>query len=216
MASRHRPITGMRFVSFIFIKDFCFLLLTFFAVCRKLRIMANSHFKTYTSKEIEALFRAALELDKALIPPLALLAFAGLRLSEASRLKHADLDFELRHIRVENPRDCTVRVIEGIPDAVWLWLDLYRKNLTFRGDALAFRLSRIFKAAKLQGHARYLRKAFAAHLFFIMPQRSGLPAIMGCQSVDMRHFELGAASSECDAQAYFSVTPSRIMRSVQI
>ncbi len=83
-----------------------------------------------TLEEVKALFKQAVKDDTALIPVLALGFFAGIRTSEICKMKPRDFLMEDKQINIRadvaKPKRAgkpLPRLIEGLPETLWKWLE---------------------------------------------------------------------------------------------
>lgn len=125
----------------------------------------------YTVDEVLKVFKAAVVHDPQLVPFLALGAFAGIRTCEIKRMKVSDIDFEHKVINIrplvaksKGADGVMPRIIEGLPDAVWKWLEAAGGDSTgIDTKNLQKRRLEVFKQAGVQFRANAFRHSFATY-----------------------------------------------------
>lgn len=105
------------------------------------------------------------------------------------------------------------RIISGIPDAVWLWLQ-YARDQELADSAslnLSGRVRQLFKNAGVGGSSRCLRFSFGDHFYALTGDVCQVASVMGQQPIVIRKRWVCPSIGGSEAGAYFSVTPSRLL-----
>jgi integrase len=171
--------------------------------------------ETYTSEELKAVLVTAIKEDPGLIPYLVLAAFAGLRACEIARMRVTDIDFKAKVIRVRKSvakasasGKAMARVIEGLPDTLWLWLAIAGgESLVISTRNLYKRLKKVFKAAGMEFRANGFRHSFASYSY-AFHQSDTLVRKQTGHKIPATFFDHYAAIfGKGDGEAYFAILP---------
>lgn len=180
----------------------------------------------FTVKDTEAILRAAEQLAPAMVIPLAVGFFAGLRPGEVAGLKWEDIDHAQHFIRVR-PEVSKVRRTRNVPivSPLSAWLAVYRKAAgpispaQGRSDYLMFKMKRdqvkggIIGAAGVKWIKDGPRKTFASHHYARHNDAATLAAILGHtggHDVLFRHYR-GLVTAR-DGRAYFKIVPGAMVK----
>ena len=170
-------------------------------------------------KETKRLFGSALrnEVDKTLIPFLALAAFAGLRTAEISRLdwRSVDLRRKLVTIGADQAKKRRLRTIELTKNAVEWLLPFARKEGKLTPGNLYPRLAALRERAEFPDwkaeKSNALRHSFGSYHFALYEDAALTASKLGHKANDDQLFDhYRALCDKADAEAYFAITPNNI------
>ena len=168
----------------------------------------------YTPGEITKLLAAA---DSEIIPALAIAAFAGLRMSEVSRLDWRDIRLAERLIVIQaNNAKTAARRLVPISDNLAAWLALHvrrfgplnpsTEDANNVGTALGDRLERAARRAKVKWQRNGFRHSYISYRTATLKD---VPAVaLECGNSPAVIFSnYRALASEAEGRAWFAVTP---------
>ncbi len=141
-----------------------------------------------------------------LVAGFALIAFAGLRRSEAFKVAPNDVDFDKKTIRVRakisKTGDNWLQI--NLPANVWKWLEKY--PIPTKSYNTSFAFSKLNKTLKLPHNA--LRHSFATYHLSLYrdPPRTSLLLKHRNPAMLWQHY-LGGLVPEAQAQKYFEIAP---------
>lgn len=169
----------------------------------------------YTPDEMRAILTAA---DAAIIPALAIAAFAGLRLAEVSRLDWRDVRLSEKVIVVgaENAKTAARRLVP-VSDNLAAWLTPHAKRFgpmnpcdedaETVGNALGNRFERAAARAKVAWKRNGFRHSYISYRVVVLKD---VPAVaLECgNSPQVIFSNYRALATEAEAKAWFSILPS--------
>jgi integrase len=175
----------------------------------------------YTTHEITALLDAA---PADLIPALAIAAFAGLRMSEVSRLDWRDIRLDERHIIVE-PRKSKTGEGRQVPiaDNLAAWLAPHARPFgpvnpatedgSDVGNSLSNRLERLKARARVKGKRNGFRHSYVSYRVAILKD---VPAVaLECGNSPVVIFKsYRKLVNEAQGRAWFAVAPTKAASNV--
>jgi integrase len=170
----------------------------------------------YTPDEIRAILAPA---DSAIVPPLAIAAFAGLRLAEVSRLdwRAVRLSEKLIVVGAENSKTAARRLVP-ISDNLAAWLSLHAKRFGLMnpcdeqaenvGNALGNRFERAAARAKVAWKRNGFRHSYISYRVATLKD---VPAVaLECgNSPQVIFSNYRALATDAEAKAWFSVMPPK-------
>jgi integrase len=175
----------------------------------------------YTPDEIRAILAAA---DAEIIPPLAIAAFAGLRLAEVARLDWCEVRLSEKLIVVEaNKAKTAARRLVPISDNLAAWLNPHAKRsgpinpskekLNNVGNALGDRFERAAARAKVKWKRNGFRHSYISYRVAVLKD---VPAVaLECgNSPQVIFSNYRALATETEGKAWFGIMPPKVAANV--
>ena len=171
-----------------------------------------------TVSDAEKFFRKFAEMYPKEVPFLALNYFGGVRDSHLRRLERADLNFEEKGIRLRGQAHKTGRrfFVQGFPDNLWEWLELWRKSKTLPVVAKSTwgsRLAEVTDAAGVVRPRNAGRHSFCTHhvaLFGSADKTATLLTHRGSVAMLYEHYRGNVTKKQ--AERYFQILPEKVRK----
>jgi len=173
----------------------------------------------FTAEEMEALLASCQKLDEALIPRFVLGTFGGIRPEEilhehsgVARLPDSCVDLKARTIRIPasiakhaggKPRP---RIVEGMPDTLWSWLEKYWHHGISATSGRKRRVKVMAHAGITKGFHSILRHSYATMACPILGEVE-VARQLGHKGTQILHDHYRGIVSRADAADYFQVKP---------
>ncbi|MGJ8653320.1 MAG: tyrosine-type recombinase/integrase [Opitutaceae bacterium] len=171
-----------------------------------------------TTDEISDLFRAAEKIDPGLIPVLTLRVHAGLRSCEVKRMSADDIKWDQRLIDIRgevakrySPDRPLPRKLEGLPDAVWLWLEsVGGRNVKIDTCNLYKRMLAILEEAGVEYKRNCLRHSFCSYAYSLLGDDGVVRKWSGHRkaSAFFDNYVNVSLSSKAEAKEFFKLRPT--------
>ncbi len=163
-------------------------------------------------EECATLFKTGLGSPghRAMIPRLALEAFAGLRFATACRVVKADLRREDKGILLPaiKMKDKRRHYIDGLPGNLWAWLDLATEaTWTMTARTYLELKSSLFRLAEVPHPHNALRHSFASHHVAAF-KKPGLTATLLCHGSEKKLWSnYKGNATEAEGKRWWEITP---------
>lgn len=166
----------------------------------------------FDAATVEALLRKAVKDYPGLVPILALQWFAGMRPTATHGLRWEHIDFGRRRVVIpaELSKSTEPEFVDGLPDAVWEWLEPYRKT--------AGRITNGYHRVHYQALKRdcgikrwpidVARHTFASHLYGLTGSIETVARALlhHTTRITLKHY-VAKGISQAAGGAYFSIRP---------
>ena len=158
-------------------------------------------------------------LPPTIIAGYAIMLFAGVRPAEVFNddgkpvLRWEDIDFDKRTIliRADTSKTHAARILQHLPDNLWKWLNVYRRN---NGNVIAISAGRVSKnrreacnKANIKFAIDICRHSFGSHGYYYLGAEHTVKLMghVGGFATFAKHYE--GISNPKEAKEYFTITP---------